>query len=170
MTSTICTIGFTQKSAQEFFALLQDAGVRRLIDVRENRGGQLAGFAKHPDLEFFLQSVAGIDYLYDPLLAPSPSIREAYRATRDWQQYETSFLRLMQERNVPEAVAPGSYEGIVALLCSEPTAEKCHRRLVAELLAAHWNVQGHAVSVKHLALDRSIQSQGERNHRRGRRK
>ena len=50
MRSTIYTIGFTQKTAEEFFRLLQEAGVRKLIDVRENRAGQLAGFAKFPDL------------------------------------------------------------------------------------------------------------------------
>ena len=154
MTSTLCTIGFTQKSAEEFFALLQGAGVRRVIDVRENRGGQLGGFAKHPDLEFFLRSVACIEYHYGPVLAPSPPIREAYRKTGDWTQYEESFLSLMRERNVPEAVDPAPYEGVVALLCSEPTAEKCHRRLVAEILAAHWNAQGHVVAVEHLALER----------------
>ena len=81
-------------------------------------------------------------------------IREAYRKTGDWVQYEESFLSLMRERNVPEAVDPAPYEGVVALLCSEPTAEKCHRRLAAEMLAAHWNAQGHVVTVKHLALER----------------
>ncbi len=149
---TICTIGFTKKTAQQFFALLTGAGVQRLIDVRENRVGQLAGFAKHPDIEYFLGAVAGIGYLHEPLLAPSPAIRDAYKATRDWPQYEASFLRLMQERNVPEAINPAPYEGVVALLCSEPTAEKCHRRLVAELLAGHWNTQGRQVSVQHLSI------------------
>ena len=152
MTSTICTIGFTRKTAREFFGLLQGAGVQRLIDVREKRLGQLAGFAKHPDIEFFLREVAGIEYLYEPRLAPSPPIRDAYKATRDWRQYEVAFLRLMQERNVPQAIDREPYQGVVALLCSEPTAEKCHRRLAAELLAGHWSAQGHLVSVKHLAL------------------
>ncbi len=163
MTSTLCTIGFTQKTAAEFFQLLQEAGVRRLIDVRQNREGQLAGFAKHPDLEYFLRAIAGIDYLHEPSLAPSPAIRDAYRDSGDWRQYEESFLRLMEERNVPEAVAPAFYEGVVALLCSEPTPEKCHRRLVAEILAAHWNAQGHQVNVKHLVLEK------KRKGRRGRR-
>ncbi len=40
------TIGFTKKSAQEFFGLLQKAGVKRVIDVRHNNTNQLAGFAK----------------------------------------------------------------------------------------------------------------------------
>ena len=77
MTSTILTIGFTQKSAEEFFRLLQEAQVRKLIDIRENRVGQLARFAKYPDLAFFLDVIAGIMYSYQPLFAPSPEIRDA---------------------------------------------------------------------------------------------
>jgi len=49
----LCTIGFTGKTAEEFFTLLSDAGVQQVIDVRQNRSGQLSGFSKHPDLSFF---------------------------------------------------------------------------------------------------------------------
>src|SRR5438552_13467361 len=132
----------TQKTAEEFFRLLQDAGVRSVIDVRENRGGQLSGFAKYPDLAFFLDRLLGITYLHEPLLAPSPEIREAYRNTRDWQQYEASFCELMAQRKILEVIDPAKFEGKVALLCSEPGPDKCHRRLLAELVTNYWNVVG----------------------------
>ena len=77
MISTLFTIGFTKKTAEEFFGLLKQAGVRRVIDVRENRGGQLSGFAKYPDLAFFLDRLLAIEYIHEPLLAPSEEIREA---------------------------------------------------------------------------------------------
>lgn len=48
----IYTIGFTQTSAEHFFARLKQAGIRRLIDVRLNNRSQLAGFAKRGDLPF----------------------------------------------------------------------------------------------------------------------
>jgi uncharacterized protein (DUF488 family) len=150
MTSTIFTIGFTKKSAEEFFRLLQDAHVKKPIDIRENRVGQLAGFAKYPDLAFFLNRITGIAYDYQPIFAPSPEIRDALRKTRDWAQFEKSFLKLMKQRKVLDGVDPTSFEGNVALLCSEAEAEKCHRRLVAEMLAQHWSSQGHAIEVKHL--------------------
>jgi uncharacterized protein (DUF488 family) len=150
VTSTIFTIGFTKKNAEEFFRLLQEAQVRKLIDIRENRVGQLAGFAKYPDLAFILDRIAGIAYDYQPIFAPSPEIRDAYRKTRDWAQYEKSFLELMVQRKVLEAVDPALFEGRVALLCSEAEADKCHRRLVAEMLAHDWSSQGHAIEVKHL--------------------
>ena len=46
MVSTLFTVGFTQKTAEQFFRLLQDAGVQRIIDIRENRVGQPLGVRK----------------------------------------------------------------------------------------------------------------------------
>ncbi len=154
MNSTIFTIGFTKKTAEEFFRLLQDAGVQKLVDIRENRGGQLAGFAKYPDLAYFLDRLLGIAYDYQPALAPSTEIRVAYRKSKDWDVYERSFRKLMENREVLARLDPDQYEGKVALLCSEDQPDKCHRRLVAEILARHWNARGHQCEVKHLALDR----------------
>lgn len=92
MDFTLFTIGFTKKTAEEFFHLLQEADIRKIVDIRENRGGQLAGFAKYPDIAFFVRRLLGIEYVHEPVLAPSPEIRKAYRKTRDWAQYERSFL------------------------------------------------------------------------------
>ena len=45
----------------------------------------------------------------------------------------------MDERRVPERLDQSEFRNQAScLLCSEPTAEKCHRRLVAERLAEHW--------------------------------
>src|SRR5260221_11412082 len=79
----LSTIGFAGKTAQEFFALLKEAGVERLIDIRQNRGGQLSGYAKHPDLPYFLQEIARITYVHEPLLAPAPELLKTYRKTKN---------------------------------------------------------------------------------------
>ncbi len=63
-TVRLFTIGFAGKSAQMFFGKLQNAGVKRLIDVRLNNVSQLAGFTKKKDLEYFLRVIADIDYLH----------------------------------------------------------------------------------------------------------
>ncbi len=154
MNSTLCTIGFAGKTAEEFFRLLKEAGVTKVIDVRENRTGQLSGFAKFPDIAFFLDRLGGIAYEHEPLFAPSPEIRDIYRASKDWPAYETAFLELMRQRDIPARCDPSRFEGIVALLCSEPTPEKCHRRLLAELLANHFRSAGHSVEIRHLALQK----------------
>ena len=97
MQRLLCTIGFTGKTAEQFFTLLTDAGVRQVIDIRQNRSGQLSGFSKHPDLSFFLKKIAGIEYLHDPLLAPPPELLKNYRRTKDWPSYETDFLAVMKD-------------------------------------------------------------------------
>jgi hypothetical protein len=54
----------------------------------------------------------------------------------------------------------------VALLCSEAEADKCHRRLVAEMLAQHWSSQGHAIEVQHLLSPkrRRLKKRARTNH------
>jgi len=153
MERLLCTIGFAGKTAEEFFALLRGAGVQQLIDVRRNRGGQLSGFAKHPDLSFFLGAIGSIEYVHEPLLAPPPELLKSYRNTKDWPTYEAAFLETMKERSVPEELDSGSWASKVALLCSEPGPEKCHRRLAADLIAAHWRARGDQVEVRHLVLE-----------------
>jgi uncharacterized protein (DUF488 family) len=153
MQRLLCTIGFTGKTAEEFFGLLLQAGVEKLIDIRQNRGGQLSGFAKHPDLAYFLREVAKIDYSHEPLLAPPAELLKEYRRARDWPAYETVFLTLMKQRGVPEKLDLGSWPSKVALLCSEPGPEKCHRRLVADLLVAHWSDRGELAEICHLVSE-----------------
>lgn len=60
------TIGFTKKSAEEFFTILQNTGVSRIVDVRLNNTSQIAGFAKARELKYFLQAIAKIDYVHLP--------------------------------------------------------------------------------------------------------
>lgn len=158
MDATICTIGFAGKSAEEFFSLLTEAGVTRLIDIRANRTGQLSGFAKYPDLEFFLGRAAGIAYFYEPRLAPSPEIRKAYRETKDWPAYEAAFLQLMTERGIPQSLDLAMFEGTVALLCSEPQPEHCHRRLVAELIRQHGPLLKYNIQIRHLSINKKRKS------------
>ena len=52
---TLYTIGFTKKSAEDFFELLKKHHVKNIIDVRISNSSQLAGFAKGNDLIYFLK-------------------------------------------------------------------------------------------------------------------
>ncbi|OGO31568.1 MAG: hypothetical protein A2Z16_04075 [Chloroflexi bacterium RBG_16_54_18] len=134
------TIGFTQKRAEIFFGLLLRNGVQRLVDIRLNPSGQLSGFAKQEDLPYFLSRLAdGCQYIHLPELAPTKEILEDYRSGLSWMQYEQRFQALMDERRIPEALNHSDFlERVSCLLCSEAKPEKCHRRLVAERMAAHW--------------------------------
>ena len=136
----IFTIGFTKKSAQTFFELLRQNGVQRLVDIRLKPSGQLSGFAKQDDLPYFLDHLAvHCSYVHLPELAPSDEILHAYRENKDWPHYTAQFETLMDQRDIPARLERASFESQTScLLCSEDTPEHCHRRLVAERLAAHW--------------------------------
>ena len=143
----ICTIGFTKHTAQSFFGVLKDEGVARLIDVRLNNVSQLAGFAKRDDLRFFLESLCGADYVHEPELAPTADLLKGYRDGEiEWSDYESRFLDLMIERRIEEKLSQDFFEPRTVLLCSEHTAEHCHRRLVVEYLGLHWE----GISAVHL--------------------
>ena len=135
----IYTIGFTKKTAKQFFYFLKENGIECLVDIRLHPDGQLAGFTKKEDLRYFLKELIGCDYRHIERLAPTDEILKAYRIDNDWKKYQKSFLDLMQERGIPETLDRTLFEDKVScLLCSEPTPEKCHRRLVAELLEKSW--------------------------------
>jgi uncharacterized protein (DUF488 family) len=136
----IYTIGFTQTTAERFFAQLADARVERLLDVRLNNTSQLAGFAKAQDLPYFASRLVGATYEHEPLLAPTQDILDAYKKRKgDWIAYEREFQALMESRCIHEVLSPASFQRRTALLCSEAEPEHCHRRLVAEFLAERWS-------------------------------
>lgn len=142
----IFTIGFTKKSAETFFTLLMNAGVKRLVDVRLNNVSQLAGFTKKEDLRYFTKAICGIEYVHMPDLAPTPEILDAFKKHKgDWRLYERQFLALMKARRI-EHTSRELLDG-GCLLCSEETPEHCHRRLVAEYLRAHWG----DLDIEHIA-------------------
>lgn len=135
---TVSTIGHTKKSLERFVRLLQEAGVDAVIDIRLHNTSQLAGFAKRDDLAFLLRTGFRIEYEHHPELAPTPELLDAYKADGDWSAYERDFLPLLTERSAGmignELLS--RYQR-PCLLCAEPTADHCHRRLVAEWWAQH---------------------------------
>jgi uncharacterized protein (DUF488 family) len=134
----IFTIGFTKKSAEVFFTRLQNAGVKRLVDVRLNNISQLAGFTKKDDLRYFLKAICNIEYVHLPELAPTTEMLDAYKKQKngDWELYERRFLDLMRSRQIENTPREILADG--CLLCSEEKPFHCHRRLVAEYLKEHW--------------------------------
>jgi uncharacterized protein (DUF488 family) len=132
------TIGFTQKTAEQFFESLIQSGTKTLIDTRLNNVSQLAGFAKKQDLKYFLKRLGNIEYIHITDLAPTKDILEEYKKNKgEWSVYETKFLQLMTERQIEHKVSPDLiHRG--CLLCSEAKPHHCHRRLVAEYLSRKW--------------------------------
>ena len=117
------------------------------MDVRLNNVSQLAAFAKRDDLKNFLREICAAEYVHEPLLAPTQEILDAYKKKKGaWEEYERVFLSLMKERQIEERVDRALFEVPAALLCSEETAEHCHRRLVLEYLRDKWGT----IEIRHL--------------------
>jgi len=130
----IYTIGFTGKTAKEFFTKLEDAGVKRILDIRLKNSSQLSGFAKKDDLKYFLMKINGIEYLHFHELAPTEDIMDSYKKKRiGWSEYEMQFNKLLTERKVENPMMDELAEGD-CFLCSEEKPIFCHRRLVSEYL------------------------------------
>lgn len=143
----VSTIGFTKSNAERFFERLLKAGVRKVIDVRLHNTSQLAGFAKSDDLKYLLGKIGNIQYVHQPLLAPTDDLLKSYKKEKGaWSDYETSFLRLMEKREIERRLTPESFQG-ACLLCSEDKPHHCHRRLVCEYLNDKWHG---ALSIHHL--------------------
>ncbi|GAB4276243.1 MAG: hypothetical protein Fur0025_01260 [Oscillatoriaceae cyanobacterium] len=143
----IFTIGFTQKTAQNFFESLKKAGVKRVIDTRLNNVSQLAGFAKKADLAYFLNTISNIEYIHLLEWAPTQDILDEYKKKKGgWETYEQKFLQLLETRKIETKVDPDILDG-ACLLCSEAKPHHCHRRLVAEYLQQRLEV---AIKIKHL--------------------
>lgn len=128
------TIGFTRKDASEFFSSLKQARVTKVLDIRLNNVSQLAGFTKRDDLVFFLREICNCDYRHVLDFAPTREILDAYKRKQiDATEWEKRFSRLIRARNIEQLISPEELNN-ACLLCSEPTPEHCHRRLVAEYL------------------------------------
>ena len=130
----IYTIGFTKKNAKQFFEPLRENGVQLLIDVRLNNKSQLAGFTKDGDIQYFLQEICNVEYVHCDEFAPSKELLKSYQAGQtSWAEYVTIFDEQMEKRgSYKKFLTRFSNYDKVCLLCSEPTPEQCHRRLVAE--------------------------------------
>jgi len=140
------TIGFTKKSAEEFFGKIKDAGVKKVIDIRLNNVSQLAGFAKRDDLRYFLKTICNCDYEHQTVLSPLQELLDDWQGKKiDWPAYTVRFSQLIAARPIKDLFSIEDLRDS-CLLCAEPTAEHCHRRLVAE----HFKELFPEIGIKHL--------------------
>jgi len=144
----IFTIGYTHKSAKEFFNLLLVNNIEIIVDIRLNNTSQLAGYTKKKDLEFFASSIGNISYLHYQQFAPTKELLTRYKKKQiAWDEYEKEFALIMQQRDCLRDFL-SNVQGYtnICLLCSEEKADFCHRRLVADYVKDSRS----DVQVKHL--------------------
>jgi uncharacterized protein (DUF488 family) len=133
----IFTVGHSTRPQEELIALLKEAGVALLVDVR-----RFPGSRRHPQFgkEALRAALAreAIGYRHEPDLGgrrdPRPgSPNTAWRvaAFRGYADHMASpEFRSALERLVAEPSAPA------AVMCAEALPWKCHRQLIADALVA----------------------------------
>ncbi|MCB5270434.1 MAG: DUF488 domain-containing protein [Candidatus Cloacimonetes bacterium] len=131
------TIGFTQKTAEQFFALLKGAKVKTVWDLRLKNHSQLAAFSKYPDLVYFLDQLLGVRYAHFLEMSPSLELMQAWHKDEfKWDHFRKTFLEIMASRDIEKLIKaewPKAQKPI-CLLCSEEKADMCHRSLIAEII------------------------------------
>ena len=132
----IFTIGYESTTVGEFLSALQQAGVKRVIDVRAVPNSRRPGFSKTP-LSNALKEV-GIDYVHLRALGTPADGRAAARAGRH-EELERIYAGQLE---LPEAIAQGAQmvdlaqELPSAVLCYERDPAGCHRTLLLDAVAS----------------------------------
>ena len=134
MARRIWTIGYEGKDARAFVALLREAGIERVVDVRELPLSRKVGFSKK-GLAHGLNA-AGIGYTHLRALGTPRPIRHALKTGGSPEVFRRDYRAHAETQ--PEALAElealASAER-VAMLCVEATADVCHRGVLADMLA-----------------------------------
>lgn len=141
-------MGFTKKNAEKFFTLIAENKIQMLIDIRLHNNTQLSGFTKGGDLSYFLKIICNCQYVHEKCFAPTKELLDGYKKNViSWDEYECIYRKLYIQRRMEEHFNNHyrSYDRIL-LLCSEPTPQKCHRRLLSEYLS----VDNNDIKVVHL--------------------
>jgi uncharacterized protein (DUF488 family) len=137
----VFTIGHGRRPVEELVALLQSAGVETLVDVRRFPGSRRNPQFNQARLAATLDD-AGIAYLHavelGGRLTGEPG-EERFTCIREpaFRSYAARMGRPEWQRALGDALA----EPVPAFMCAESPWQKCHRKLIAELLVA----RGHEV-------------------------
>ncbi len=151
MAAQLWTIGYEAfRTPPELLAPLVEAGVERLVDVRELPLSRRAGFSKRA-LGASAEE-AGIAYVHAKVLGTPAAIRPLFRTKRDLPEGHRRYRGHLDEPEVAialDALADDLARVRLVLMCVEAEPEGCHRSLLVEAL--HERVP--ALTVTHLGLD-----------------
>ena len=131
----IFTIGYEGTTVGEFVTALQNAGVRRVIDVRALPLSRRPGFSKTALRGALEQS--GIEYVHLKALGTPADGRAAARAGRhaDLERIYAGQLELAEAIAQSAQMLALAEEEPSALLCMEREPGHCHRTLLLDAVA-----------------------------------
>ena len=135
---SIFTIGYQGRSVDQFVGSLVQNSVDTIIDVRLRPNSRKVGFSK-TGLAAACSRV-GIGYQHDRDLGTPAEILAAFRETGeyDWDGFVTHLDS--QPLALNRAIEVAS-DRVVCLVCYEADPLECHRRFVADRMAAHLDLK-----------------------------
>lgn len=132
--ASVSTIGYEQSSPAEFAALLAEAKIDRVIDVRAVPLSRKPGFSKN-QLAAALTAI-DVEYKHVVRLGAPREIRDALRGGGTWKSYESGYnAHLARYEEEVQALLDLAAERTICLLCFERDPEVCHRSLIAQTMA-----------------------------------
>lgn len=134
----IFCIGTEGKNAEEFFGLLKDQKVRKVIDIRRKRN-EGAAFARYPDIVYFLKT-SNIEYERIERLVPPDWMEYGYeqRSVKRYTQFITNNKSIL-------GLLTDDLEGVCFLGTAENYRD-CYREIIVKELKKHNN----NITVRHL--------------------
>ncbi len=133
---TIATIGYEGASLDDFIATLKESRIDTLIDVREIALSRKKGFSKSALSEAVAEH--GIRYVHLRGLGDPKEGRDAARAgdiTRFLRIFRQHMRSAIARTELATAISLAQ-SARICLMCFEADHEFCHRRIVANHLAA----------------------------------
>lgn len=135
-TMKLFTIGYEGATQDQFIAVLKEAGIERVIDVRAVPLSRKAGFSKNV-LAAGLKD-AGIDYVHLKALGTPPEGRDAARKGNraGLERVYAGQLELPEAMVQAEQMRELANEKPSVLLCFERDPGMCHRTLLHRAVMA----------------------------------
>jgi uncharacterized protein (DUF488 family) len=146
------TFGHGTLPQDDIVALLRDAGVQQLVDVRRFPGSRRHPHVARDELERWLPE-AGVAYRWEPRLGGRRRTDPAQSEVDVWWQVEAfrayaAYTRTDDFRTALTELLTGTGQSRTAVMCSETVWWRCHRRLISDVA-----VLLHGVDVQHLGHD-----------------
>jgi uncharacterized protein (DUF488 family) len=149
MPSTLFTLGYEKRSLSDYLAILREAEIEVIVDVRETAWSHKPGFSKTA-LSHALEN-AGIEYVHAAFAGNPKWLRREATSHRECIENFSLYLATMPPivDRLGEVIAEVGVAGrSIALTCFERHHGDCHRSILADA----WAAEGYR-SVEHLAIE-----------------
>lgn len=144
---SLFTIGYENKSLEDFVGKLTQFGISTVIDVREIPLSRKRGFSKTKLREYLEQF--DIKYIHFKELGSPKQLRKKLYADTDYDYFFDEYRNYLKTKI--ETVKSLYWETIIhevsCLMCMEQEALFCHRKIVAEEIK---EINGNGLLIKHL--------------------